>query len=100
MERARGIDGRSYAALRHVRVRKSILAVTANLLACTAIASSAWAEDAPAPASTSTDDADEVVVTGSLNALPNKDVGSVFGFNKTLVETPRSASTISSEQIE
>ncbi len=41
-----------------------------------------------------------VVVTGSLRALPVEDVGSVFGFDKTLTEIPRSASTISSEQIE
>lgn len=41
-----------------------------------------------------------VVVTGSLRALPVEDVGSVFGFDKTLTEIPRSVSTISSEQIE
>lgn len=43
---------------------------------------------------------ERVVVTGSLRALPVEDVGSVFGFDKTLVEIPRSASTISSDQIE
>ncbi|MAP94494.1 MAG: TonB-dependent receptor [Ponticaulis sp.] len=43
---------------------------------------------------------DTVVVTGSLRALPVEDVGSVFGFDKTLTEIPRSASTISSDQIE
>ena len=42
----------------------------------------------------------EIVVQGSLGALPLKDVGSIFGFDKTLVETPRSASTISSDQLE
>ncbi|MEO0345221.1 MAG: TonB-dependent receptor plug domain-containing protein [Pseudomonadota bacterium] len=42
---------------------------------------------------------DEIVVEGSLNTLPTQDVGSVFGFDKTLLETPRSASTVSSEQI-
>ena len=41
-----------------------------------------------------------VVVTGSLRALPVEDVGSVFGFDKTLTEIPRSVSTISSEQME
>ncbi|MEM5517696.1 TonB-dependent receptor plug domain-containing protein [Henriciella sp. AS95] len=41
-----------------------------------------------------------VIVTGSLRALPVEDVGSVFGFDKTLTEIPRSASTISSDQIE
>ena len=43
---------------------------------------------------------DTIIVEGSLRALPVEDVGSVFGFDKTLVEIPRSASTISSEQIE
>lgn len=42
----------------------------------------------------------EIVVTGSLGALPSKDVGTIFGFNKTIVETPRSASTISDEQMQ
>ena len=47
------------------------------------------------------DDAiEEIVVTGRLRSLPTEDVGSVFGFDKTLLETPRSASTISSDQIE
>ena len=42
---------------------------------------------------------DEIIVKGSLNSLPTQNVGSVFGFNKTLLETPRSASTISAEQM-
>ena len=42
---------------------------------------------------------DEIVVEGSLNSLPTQDVGSVFGLDKTLLETPRSASTISADQI-
>ncbi len=41
-----------------------------------------------------------VIVTGNLRALPVEDVGSVFGFDKTLVETPRSVSSVSSDQIE
>ena len=36
---------------------------------------------------------DEIVITGSLGALPIKNVGSIFGFDKTLVDTPRAAST-------
>ena len=43
---------------------------------------------------------DTVVVEGSLRALPVEDVGSVFGFDKNIVEIPRAVSTISSEQIE
>ncbi len=77
--------------------------VAAGLLACTALTTPARAEapaaEAAIPAAASASDTD-IVVTGSLNALPNKDVGSIFGFGKTLVETPRSASTISSDQIE
>ena len=42
---------------------------------------------------------EEIIVTGSLKTLPTEDVGSVFGFDKTLLETPRSASSISAEQM-
>lgn len=42
---------------------------------------------------------EEVVVQGSLRSLPGENVESVFGFGKSLLETPRSASTISSDQI-
>jgi iron complex outermembrane receptor protein len=77
----------------------------ASMLAGVAIAAPAFAGDtAPAPAPAPAPDDDqakaEIVVQGSLGALPLKDVGSVFGFNKTLVETPRSASTVSKEQLE
>jgi iron complex outermembrane receptor protein len=41
---------------------------------------------------------EEIVVTGSLRSLPGEDV-QIFGFGKSLLETPRSASTISSEQM-
>jgi len=43
---------------------------------------------------------DEIIVEGSLGSLPTQNVGSVFGFDKTLLETPRSASSITSEQME
>ena len=43
---------------------------------------------------------EEIIVKGSLRSLPTQNVGSVFGFDKTLLETPRSASTISSDQID
>ena len=42
---------------------------------------------------------EEVVVTGSLGSLPGEDI-QIFGFGKSLLETPRSASTISDEQLE
>jgi iron complex outermembrane receptor protein len=75
--------------------RSAALAVA--LLAGTALATPAYADD---PAPDSDQAKSEIVVKGSLGALPNKDVGTVFGFNKTLVETPRSASSVSSEQLE
>ncbi len=76
------------------------------LLSCTALTAPAFAQEASttAPAADADaadkDKANEIVVTGSLGALPLKNVGSVFGFDKTLAETPRSASTVSSEQLE
>jgi iron complex outermembrane receptor protein len=79
------------------RTRRALLGAT--ILCCAALGTPAIAQTAPSEPD-GTDTGQDIVVTGSLNALPNKDVGSIFGFNKTLVETPRSASTISSEQIE
>lgn len=67
----------------------------AGLLACTALSSPALAQE-----SGTTDEDGSIIVSGTLNALPIEDVGSVFGFDKTLTETPRSASSISQEQIE
>ncbi len=80
------------------RQHRRLVVVAAGLLGGTAITSPALSQvtkiaDAPAEPA-------EIVVTGSLGALPSKDVGTIFGFNKTLVETPRSASTISGEQME
>jgi len=43
---------------------------------------------------------EEIVVTGELRSQPGESVESVFGFDKSLLETPRSASTVSFEQIE
>ncbi|HEY7776437.1 MAG TPA: TonB-dependent receptor [Kineobactrum sp.] len=42
---------------------------------------------------------EEVVVTGSLRSLPGEDID-VFGFGKSILETPRSVSTISADQME
>ena len=50
-----------------------------------------------APAQTAVE---EIVVTGDLDSLPGGYVESVFGFDKSLLETPRSASTISSALLE
>lgn len=45
-------------------------------------------------------DIEKIEVTGSLGSLPGQDVEAVFGFGKSILETPRSASTISQEQME
>ncbi|MDE8650288.1 TonB-dependent siderophore receptor [Novosphingobium album (ex Liu et al. 2023)] len=69
------------------------MAGVAGLLGCTALTAPAFAQE-------SEDPKEDIVVTGSLDALPLKDVGTVFGFDKTLTETPRSVSTVSQAQIE
>lgn len=71
-------------------------AVATGLLALTSINLYAQeAEQAPAEESV-----ERIAVTGSLGSLPGQDVESVFGFGKSILETPRSASTISLEQLE
>ncbi|WP_375428302.1 TonB-dependent siderophore receptor [uncultured Sphingomonas sp.] len=80
--------------------RKSAILTVGALLFCTALTAPARAQEAAGTALPQEPNQEEVVVTGALNALPVEDVGSIFGFDKTLVETPRSASTISTEQIE
>ena len=42
---------------------------------------------------------EEVVVVGDLGSLPDEDVQTVFGFGKSLLHTPRSASTVSEEMM-
>jgi len=43
---------------------------------------------------------EEVVVKGDLGSLPGERVESVFGFEKSIIDTPRSASTISEEMMD
>ncbi len=43
---------------------------------------------------------EEIIVIGDLDSLPGGFVESVFGFDKSLLETPRSASTISAALLE
>jgi len=88
----------AHAAMQHKSPRNPLSLIAASLLACTALTVPAWAQDKPAAQEPNQED--DIVITGSLDALPIKDVGSVFGFNKTLVETPRAASTVSSEQLD
>lgn len=86
------------------RAKRTFMKGAVALLACSALTVPALAADAEeaadaAPAAPAPADA-EIVVTGVLNSMPFKDVGAVFGFGKNLLETPRSASSISSEQME
>ena len=67
---------------------RQLLALGALLSAVTAVAPVAVAEE---------EMMEEVVVTGDLNSLPGEDVKSIFGFNKSILETPRSVSTVSEE---
>ncbi len=90
---------RSHDVRRDNRHRSMMGMIGAALLCCTAMTAPAFAQDA-APAPDEAPGDAEIVVTGALDALPVKNVGSIFGFDKTILETPRSASTISSEQIE
>ncbi len=88
---------RFLGAMTHAASHNSSLSALAiGLLCCTATTTAARAQES-APQD---EQNEEIVVTGALNALPLENVGSIFGFNKTVLETPRSASTISSEQIE
>jgi len=54
----------------------------------------------PAAAQDAEQEIEEIVVTGDLRSLPGESVESIFGFDKSILETPRSASTVSWEQIE
>ncbi len=67
------------------------LAVTSSLMLSTAV----FAQEEPSDA-----EIEKIEVKGSLGSLPGQDVEAVFGFGKSILETPRSASTISDEQME
>ena len=73
---------------------RGLAAVLASVALITATAHRAYAEEAG-------DDQviEELVVTGDLRSLPGENVESVFGFEKSLLELPRSASTVSWEQM-
>ena len=43
---------------------------------------------------------EEQVVVGDLNSLHGENVDSVFGFDRSILETPRSASTVSEEMMD
>ncbi|MEC8022212.1 MAG: hypothetical protein VX179_09560, partial [Pseudomonadota bacterium] len=60
-----------------------------------ALAVAVLAASLPAAALAEEAQVEEIVVEGSLRSLPGENVESVFGFSKSLLELPRSASTIS-----
>ena len=100
-QKTRGVNPMNHMHTTAQSTKRGMIAGLASLLACTALTAPAYAADAAADAAAEAPAPEtEIVVTGSLNALPLKDVGSVFGFDKTLVETPRAASSVSSEQLE
>ena len=67
---------------------RRLITLSAILSAAAALMPAAWAEE---------EVMEEVVVIGDLNSLPGEDVKSIFGFNKSILETPRSVSTVSEE---
>ena len=46
------------------------------------------------------DNIEEIVVTADLDSIPTDDIQSIFGFDKSILETPRSASSVSEEMLD
>ena len=70
----------------------------APLLAACAVVG-AGAQESSTPRDDSAE-IEELVVTADLDSLPDEDVSSLFGFYKSLLATPRSASTVSDEMMD
>ena len=80
----------------HLQRLRSLADIAAKIAALTAaLVPLTWAQAEMAQADG--DVIEEVVVTGDLNSLPGENVESIFGFNKSILETPRSVSTVSEE---
>lgn len=81
---------------KHKETKKSLISTPYTwlivLLALTFVATS-YADEV------SDEDMEEVIVVGSQNSQPHESVESVFGFEQSLLEIPRSASTISEEML-
>ncbi len=58
------------------------------------------AEDNDKEPSEADREVEELVVVGSLDSLPGADVRSIYGFDKSILTTPRSASTVSEEMMD
>jgi len=81
--------------MKHTTFKLSPLSRALALSAVMSISATAVAqEDSTLPNEA---DVEKIEVKGSLGSLPGQDVESVFGFGKSILETPRSASTISRE---
>jgi iron complex outermembrane recepter protein len=87
---------RAHAIRRH-KSGLSVAAAVAAAIAPLFISFEAGAQAAPEPA----DELTEVVISGDrLDVIPTKPIDSVFGTGKTLIETPRSVTSISNELLE
>jgi len=78
----------------------NVLRLTTAHLGALSLLAAAFGSQAVAQDADEEEELEEIIVTSPLRSLPTENVGSVFGFDKTLLNTPRSASTISSEQME
>ena len=72
--------------------------MAACAVACAGLGAQVRGDEA-APADEAAGPVEELVVVGHLRSLPDEDVAAVTGFAKSLVETPRSASTVSEEMM-
>ncbi|QJR79538.1 TonB-dependent receptor [Alteromonas pelagimontana] len=84
--------------MKHTHLSFSALSKAVALGVLVTIPATALAQETDEKAANEKD-VEKIQVTGSLGSLPGQDVQSVFGFGKSILETPRSASTISDEQM-
>lgn len=84
--------------MKHTTFKLSPLSRALALSAVMSMSANAIAQEDSPPLNEA--DVEKIEVKGSLGSLPGQDVESVFGFGKSILETPRSASTISQAQME
>jgi len=84
--------------MKHAMFKLSPLRLAFALSAVMSVSTTAIAQEGSTLPSEA--EVEKIEVKGSLGSLPGQDVESVFGFGKSILETPRSASTISQEQME
>lgn len=83
----------------HTCFTRNKLALVVSL-ACAALAPSVFAAEELASTTTGSSGVEEMLVTADKMGLMTKEGKSAFGFNKTIEETPRSLSTVSSDMME